>query len=167
MTKYIKNKKVKKNKENNVLDLNGIDEAAWNFISIFYNSEWDLLIADENNCSFRQKVAAQFTPRLSEIKTNNKSKKKIDKPTSFVKLPSLIPAKISKEVNEISKFFKKDNQLIKKKDTKESYVQVSSSTTNMRAVLKIKEMFPNLQAKEIENIKKSSMAKISLSKESI
>ena len=91
----------------------------------------------------------------------------MDKPTSFVKLPSLIPAKISKEVNEISKFFKKDNQLIKKKDTKESYVQVSSSTTNMRAVLKIKEMFPNLQAKEIENIKKSSMAKISLSKESI
>jgi len=58
MTKYIKNKKVKKNKENNILDLNGIGEAAWNFISIFYNSEWDLLITDKNNCSFRQKVAA-------------------------------------------------------------------------------------------------------------
>jgi len=74
----------------------------------------------------------------------------MDKSASFVKLPPLIP---TKEVNKISKFFKKNNQPTKKKDTKKLYAQVSSSTTNTREVLKIKETFPNLQAK-IENIQK-------------
>ena len=71
----------------------------------------------------------------------------MDKPTSFVKLPSPIPAKIPKEVNKISKFFKKNNQLTKTKDMRKSYVQASFPTTSMREVLKIKETFPNLQVK--------------------
>ena len=75
MTKYIENKKIKKNKANNVLDLNGIGKATWNFISAIYNSGQNILIVDKNNCFFRQKVAAQFIPKLNKIKTNNKSKK--------------------------------------------------------------------------------------------
>jgi len=38
MTNYIKNKKIEQNKANNVLDLKGIDEATWKFISVFYSS---------------------------------------------------------------------------------------------------------------------------------
>jgi len=59
-----------------------------------------------------------------------------------------------KEVNEISKFFKKNNQPTEKKDIRKSYVQVFFSTTSTREVLKIKETFPNLQAKKIKNIQK-------------
>ena len=42
----------------------------------------------------------------------------MDKPTSFVKLPPPILAKMPKEVNEISKFFKKNNQTTEKKTQK-------------------------------------------------
>ena len=59
-----------------------------------------------------------------------------------------------KEVNEISKFFKKNNQPTEKKDIRKSYVQVFFSTTSTREVLKIKETFPNLRAKKIKNIQK-------------
>ena len=78
----------------------------------------------------------------------------MDKPTSFVKLPPPILTKMPKEVNEISKFFKKNNQPTEKKNTKKTYAQVSSLTTNTREVLKIKEIFPNLQAKKNKNIQK-------------
>jgi len=91
----------------------------------------------------------------------------MDKPTSFVKLPPPILAKMPKEVNEISQFFKKNNQPTEKKNTKKTYAQVSSLTTNTREVLKIKEIFPNLQAKKIKIFKKSSMVKVSLSQESV
>jgi len=59
-----------------------------------------------------------------------------------------------KEINEISKFFKKNNQPTEKKDIRKSYVQVFFSTTSTREVLKIKETFPNLRAKKIKNIQK-------------
>ena len=98
MTKYIENKKVEENKANNVPNLNSIDEAICNFISAIYNSGWDLLIVDKNNHSFRQKVAAQFTPRLSKIKTSNRSENKMNKPASFIKLLSLILAKYLKKL---------------------------------------------------------------------
>ena len=39
MTNYIKNKNIEFNKINNVLDLKGISEVAWSFISAIYKSE--------------------------------------------------------------------------------------------------------------------------------
>ena len=39
MTNYIKNKSINYNKANDILDLNGVDEVAWNFISTIYESE--------------------------------------------------------------------------------------------------------------------------------
>ena len=109
ITKYIRNKKIKKNKANNISDFSNIGEAAWNFILALYNLGWDILIVNKNNCSFRQKVSAQFTLKLSKIKTNNKNNKKIDKPASFIKLSPLTLAKLPKKFNKISKFFKKNN----------------------------------------------------------
>jgi len=104
MTKYIKNKKIENNKANKVSDLNSINKATWKFIFAIYNSEWDSLIADKKNKSFRQKVSSKFTPKLNIVKTSNKGKKKADKPASFEKLPLPILAKLPKEVNEILKF---------------------------------------------------------------
>ena len=90
---------------------------AWNFILAIYESEWDLLIADDNNISFRNKVSSKFTPKVNKVKTNkSKSSKDTDKPTTFNKLSPSIPAKLLKEVNKILKFFKKNMQTNKKKD---------------------------------------------------
>ena len=75
----------------------------------------------------------------------------MDKSTSISKLPSQIPVKLPKKVNEISKFFKKNND---KKEQKKLYAQALTSLNITREVLKIKEMFPNLQTKKIENIQK-------------
>ena len=72
-------------------------------------------------------------------------------------IPSLILAKLSKEVKEISKYFKKIENLTPKK----SYTQASSNhvlkdtTSNVAInILKIKEMFPDLSNKKINTIQK-------------
>jgi len=105
--KYILNKKIENGKANKVNDLKDIGEMAWKLISAIYESEWDLLIAD-NNISFRHKVLAKFTPKINEVNTNkNKNSKSIDKSATFNKLPLPILAKLLKKVNKISKYFKK------------------------------------------------------------
>ena len=77
-------------------------------------------------------------------------------------LPPPIPAKSQKEVNEISKYFKKNNNV----NPTKSYTQASSSSkkTNTsssapvsditRDTLKIKESFPNLPNAKIDLIQK-------------
>ena len=94
ITKYIKNKDIEPNKANNVLDLKGIGEAAWNFISALYESSWDVLIADKGNWSFRQRVTLRFTLKIQEIRKKSDNNNKTDKPVSFVKLSPLILAKM-------------------------------------------------------------------------
>jgi len=57
-----------------------------------------------------------------------------------------------KEVNEISKYFKKNNTLQKK-----LYAQASSKPQSFNAMMntiKIKEMFPNLQNQKIDQVQK-------------
>ena len=70
-------------------------------------------------------------------------------------IPSPIPVKLAKEVNKISKYFKKQ-QLVKQGP--KSYAQVSARQTNStniaREILKIKKTFPQLQNKKIETVQK-------------
>jgi len=76
----------------------------------------------------------------------------MNKPAFISRLSSPIPVKSPKEIDKISKYFKKN---IEKKDQKKLYAQASSFSTNStRETLKIKEAFPNLQNKKIENIQK-------------
>ena len=161
MSNYILNKKVNKDKVNNFENLKDIDKKAWNFISAIYNAEWNMLIADSNNISFRNKVAAKFTLKITlpnALKNNNV--KDDDKPASINKLLPLILAKIPKKINEIIKFFKKNSQSKKKTRNKlkrktKLYTQtLNSLINNTREVLKIKEIFFNLQTNKIENIQK-------------
>jgi len=78
----------------------------------------------------------------------NKTK---DKSVKIMKLPPFISIRLSKEVLEKSKFFKKENKLVVMVKLK-SYAQV----TNLKVfnILKIKEVYPNLLANKIENIHK-------------
>ena len=130
---------------------------VWKFISAFYESRWDFLIANNNNTSFRSKVSVKFTSKINRVNINNnknKSRKSPDLLATFNKLLPFIPAKLPKEVNEISKYFKKNYQFGKKNKIKKLYTQASTSANFTKKVLKIKETFPNLLSKKIENIQK-------------
>jgi len=104
---------------------------------------------------FRHKVSEKFTPKINEVNINkNKNSKSTNKPAIFNKLPPSILAKLPKEINKISKYFKKNNQTNDKKDQRKLYSQTSTLINNTREVLKIKEKFSNLQAKKNGNIQK-------------
>jgi len=94
----------------------------------------------------------KFTSILQESRTSFNKNKSTDKPTSFVKLPLLIPEKSHKEVMEISKFFKQETKLIEKKETRKSYAQALLS--KISKILKIKKTFLELLADKIDNIHK-------------
>jgi len=105
--KYILGKSINDDKANSVKDLKGIDKVAWKFISAIYKSHWDGLYIDDSRTSFRNKVKSKFNPNINKTPVNGKGKETVK--ASYVSpLPPLIPAKLSKEVNEISKFFKKN-----------------------------------------------------------
>ena len=66
-----------------------------------------------------------------------------------------IPVKSAKEINEISKYFKKQQPTNYRQ---KSYVQVSAKQSNptnvAKEMLKIKEIFSNLQNKKIKIVQK-------------
>jgi len=152
ITNYIKHKSIDCTKANNILDLNGIGEVTWNFMLAIYKSEWDTLITNKNNKTFRQQIASKFTPKIQETKKPSKDDNLTDKPVSFAKLPLLISVKSPKEVKEISKFFKKSIKPTEKKDSSKLYAQASVPMTS--EILKIIEIFSKLQASKINNIHK-------------
>ena len=122
---------------------------------MIYKSQWDALYID-NNTSFRSKVKEKFNPQIKKTLSPGK-RKEIIKLTYVLPIPPPIPAKLLKEVKEISKYFKK----IENSTPKKSYTQASSNyvfkdtTSNVAMnILKIKEMFPDLSNKKIDTIQK-------------
>ena len=90
---------------------------------------------------FKSKVKSKFNPQVTKTLVNNKDKESV-KLTYISSLPLSILTKIPKEVNEISKYFKKNDSLQKK-----FYAQASFKSQNSNiamSTLKIKEMFPKL-----------------------
>lgn len=156
MHKYILGKSIESNKANSVKDLEGVSKAAWGFISSLYKAHWDSLVVDNTNMSFRNKVKSKFSLQIVKELSNNKGKNSV-KPSYVFSLPPPIQTKFLKEVNKISKFFKKNPTSAQKK----SYIQVlsNSNTSNIaRETLKIKEAFLSLQNKKINRFKRSSAA---------
>ena len=158
MRKYMLGKAIESDDANDVEDLNGMGKALWEFISTIYDSHWDNLFMDNNKMTFRNKVKLQFSLQVSKPKVSLKGKEMV-KPTFVSSLPPSIPAKLQKEVNEISKYFKKNTKAFPSK----SYAQASSSTKLIfsiplsditRDALKIKETFPNLPNSKIDLVQK-------------
>jgi len=136
MGRYIKDKSIIDS------NINSIGKVVWEFLSAVYDSHWDSSYMNDSKTSFRNKIKSKFNPQTPKALVNNKSKETV-KPIYISPLPPPIPAKISKEVNEISKFFKKSDNFQKK-----SYAQASSKPQNPNTImntLKIKEIFPKLQ----------------------
>ena len=140
MKKYIYSKSIEDNKVNDIEDLKSIGKMAWKFISFFYKAHWDNLVIDNKNMLLRNKVKLEFSPYAFSKPNNNKGKNMVNSPY-ISSLPSPIPAKSPKEINKISKYFKRNPSFSQKK----SYTQVLSKYTNIaRETLKIKEAFPSL-----------------------
>ena len=118
-----------------------------------------MLYADNSKNTFRGKISSKFTPRIPKnLSTNIKEKEKA-KPTFISPVPLPIPAKTLKEVNKISKYFKKNPCPHQKK----SYTNATLSSTQqglpvskniVKKTLKIKETFPNLSNNKIKQVQK-------------
>ena len=130
----------------------------WKFISAIYESHWNNLFIDNNKSTFRNKIKSKFNLQVNKPQASLKEKK-IAKLTFMSFLPSSILAKSLKEINKLSKYFKKNINAPQKK----LYVQASSSskqtnsfsTSNITMkTLKIKETFPNLLNKKIDLVQK-------------
>ena len=63
---------------------------------------------------------SKFTPKINNI-LKNKGSKKTEKPASISSLPPSIPVKLSKKVKDITKYFKKNENLKDKKTTRKLY----------------------------------------------
>ena len=72
ITKYVENKKININKSNEVPKLRSISKVTWKLISAIYSSKWDLLFADNNNNSFRQKVSFKCILNVNPMKDSVK-----------------------------------------------------------------------------------------------
>jgi len=94
--------------------------------------------------------------------TNNNNKKEIpiSIPVSInraLPLPPL-PAKFKKKINVISKYFQPKKSTVENNaqdsnvKTRKSYAQASKTSVNTSEVLKIKETFPSLNAKKIDQV---------------
>ena len=159
MAKYIQGKQINGNKVNDLNDFDGMGDAIWNFISSVYASKWDALFTDQKSNTLRGKISSKFTPRIPP--SNSHPMKDIPKstPVSINKAPPPppLPAKTKKEINIISKYFHKrpttnNSEGSTNQQKPKSYAQVSKTKINTSEVLKIKETFPALNAKEINQV---------------
>jgi len=107
MQNYILSKSIEGDKTNNIKDLKEVSKAAWGFISAFYKSHWDSLMVDGTNRSFRNNVKLKFSPQANKELSTPKGKNTGN--SSYISsLSPPIPVKSAKEVNKISKYFKKN-----------------------------------------------------------
>ena len=146
--------RIKSGSINDISQLKGFGKAVWNFISSIYESSWNIINTDNNNYSFRNKVTNEFTFKVPKIKILSNFRSSKDKAVEIIKLPPPIPAHPSKEVLKKSKFFSKEKEpmTMNKAPQKKSYAQVIGPSVS--EILKLRENYPNLLTKKIENIQK-------------
>jgi len=131
-----------------------MSNAIWNFISLVYEAKWDTLFTDNKSTTLRSKISSKFTPKVAP--NMNKNNKEVTKlvPISIKKAPPppLLPAKSKNEVNTISKYFQGSKPTTEPKKPTKSYTQASKQSASTSEVLKIKESFPALNTKQIDQV---------------
>ena len=163
LAKYIQGKQVNGNKVNDLEDFDGMGDSIWNFISAVYASKWDALYTDQKANTLRSKISSKFTPHIPSTNGNSKKDSPKSVPATINKAPPPppLPAKSKKEINVISKYFQTKEPESSKKNNgtspsnsqiSRSYAQASKTTTPTSEVLKIKEAFPTLNAKKIDQV---------------
>ena len=159
MAKYIQNKKVNDIQANDVTEFKGMGDAIWNFISSVYEAKWDFLYTDCSTRTLRSKISSKFTLRTPPAKSNGNKEIPKSNLVTINKMPPPLPplsTKPKKEINTILKYFQLKNQLDKNKapsgNLGKSYAQATKSSVTMSDVLKIKEAFPSLNAKKVDQV---------------
>ena len=160
IARYISNKKVNSHNANNLLDFDGIGDSIWNFISSVYQANWDAFYTDNNTTTLRVKIASKFSPRITPTTSKNSKEMPKSIPVTIGKIPPLppLPVKSKREVNIISKYFQSKKPLVKTKkpirnnNPARLYAQATKLSANTLEVLKIKEAFPALNAKKIDQV---------------
>ena len=109
---------------------------------------------DNKSNTLRRKIVAKFTSKIQPV--SKKSTKKTTKSTlaSIEKILPLIPAKSQKEVNIISKYFKNKQMETRNSSNNKMYTQASKQSTSTSDIIKIKDMFPAIGARKIDQINK-------------
>jgi len=99
-----------------------------------------------------EKLSPKFTPKIQP--TSGKNNKNINKPTpvNIERIPLPIPAKSQMEVNIISKYFKSNKLAINTKQPSKLYAQASKQNISTFNIIKIKEAFPSIGTKKINQI---------------
>ena len=156
MSKYIRSKAINNN-SNNCKDLEGVGKVLWEFLSSIYESHWDSLYANSSNNTFRSKVSSKFTPWIPKNSNINSKEKDTVKPTFISLVPPPILAKSEKEVNKISKYFKKNTNPQQKKLYANATLLLKQqglpfSKNIVKETLKIKETFLNLSNNKIKQV---------------
>jgi len=160
LAKYIQDKQVNGNSVNDLRDFDGMGDTIWNFISSIYKSKWDALFTDQKMNTIRSKISSKFILRTLPSKGNSKKDIPKSTPVTINKAPPLPPllAKTKKEINIISKYFHPKKSLANNNDKPsnnqvgKSYAQVSKPLTSTSDILKIKETFPALNTKKIDQV---------------
>ena len=154
MARYITNKQINNVTANDLKDFKGMGDVIWKFISLVYEAKWDSLYTDNKSTTLRAKISSKFTPRVEQdLSKNNKEIAKLI-PITIEKVPPPppLPAKSKKEINVISKYFQSNKPTMDPKKLTKSYAQASKQTANTSKVLKIKESFPALNVKQIDQV---------------
>jgi len=98
MANFIQNRGVDRNKINNVTQLQGFGQVAWEFILSIYKSEWDALTTNNNNRMFRQNISSKFTSKVKDNSLVKRTTQSKDIQIEVVKLSPSIPARLSKKI---------------------------------------------------------------------
>jgi len=159
MAKYIRNKKVNDIQANDVTEFEGMSDAIWNFISSVYEAKWDFLYTDHSTRTLRSKISSKFTLRIPLVKSNGNKEIPKSNLVTINRVPLPLPplsTKPKKGINTIPKYFQSKNQSDENKTPSgnpgKSYAQATKPSANMSDVLKIKEVFPSLNAKKIDQV---------------
>jgi len=149
---YIRVRKVKQGKILDITELQGFGKAEWNFISSIYEAGWDFISINKQNVSFRNSVSNKLNTKSSKFNNSSYSDRSKEKTVEIVKLSPSIPVCLPKEVLEESKFFRKDkkSKIVINTNAKKLYAQTTS--LNILNILKLKENYPSLLEKMIEDI---------------
>ena len=110
--------------------------------------------------TLRVKIASKFSSRIAPTtrKNNKETPKSVPATIDKVSLLSPLPVKSKREVNDISKYFQSKKPLVETKkpignnNPTRSYAQATKPSVNTSEVLKIKEVFPALNAKKINQV---------------
>ena len=135
---------------NDISQISEFGFIVWKLLSAIYKSEWDKLVANQNNKSFRQCVSAQPNKKPNKNNIPNNEPKGKDKQANVSKIPSSISFRLSKSIVAKFKIFKKNQ--VTTLTNKPIYMQ--TSTSNVKNIIKIKDVFLKLFTDKVLKIYK-------------